>query len=230
MALREEKQIKVNQTGKEIKLPLFADNMILYIENSKDAIRKLLELISECGNVARYKINPQKSLTFLYIKNKRLEIEIKATILFTIASRRIKYLRINLPMEAKDLYTEKYKMLINGRSHKQMETYTMFLDWKYQYCQNDYTTQGNLYIQCKHYHTTMTFFIELEQKKIKFLWKHKRLLNSQSNPDEEKEGWKSQASDLRLYYKATVIKRVWFWHTHTHTHTHTHRNIGQCTG
>ena len=64
-AIREEKEIKGIQIGKEeVKLPLFADDMILYIENAKDATRKLLELINEFGKVAGYKINAQKSLAF----------------------------------------------------------------------------------------------------------------------------------------------------------------------
>ena len=69
-AIREEKEIKGIQAGKEeVKLSLFADDMILYIENPKDSIRKLLELISEFSRVAGYKINRQKSLAFLYINN-----------------------------------------------------------------------------------------------------------------------------------------------------------------
>ena len=59
------------QIGKEVKLSLFADDMILYIENPKDTIRKLLELISEFSKVAGYKINTQKSLAFLYTNNKK---------------------------------------------------------------------------------------------------------------------------------------------------------------
>ena len=66
IAIREEKEIKGIQIRKEAKLSLFADNMILYIENPKDSIRKLLELISELGKVAVYKINTQKTLAFLY--------------------------------------------------------------------------------------------------------------------------------------------------------------------
>ena len=86
--------------------------MILYIENPKDAIRKLLELINEFAKVAGYKINTQKSLAFLYTNNERSEREFKETIPFTIASKRIKYLGINLPKEAKHLYSEKYKILM----------------------------------------------------------------------------------------------------------------------
>ena len=73
-AIREEKEIKGIQIRKEeVKLSLFADDMILYIENPKDTIRKLLELISEFSNVAGYKINTQKSLAFLYTNNEKSE-------------------------------------------------------------------------------------------------------------------------------------------------------------
>ena len=78
------------QVGKEVKFPLFADDMTLYIENSKDSIRKLLELICEFSKVGGYKINTQKSLAFSAIT----------------ATKRIKYLGLNLPTETKELYTE----------------------------------------------------------------------------------------------------------------------------
>ena len=82
--------------------------MILYIENSKDSIRKLLELISEFSKVAGYKINTQKSLVFLYSNNEKSERAIKESIPFTIATKIIKYVGINLPKETKELYTENY--------------------------------------------------------------------------------------------------------------------------
>ena len=111
-AIREEKQIKGIQIGKEeVKFSLFADDMTLYIENSKDTIRKLLELISEFSKVAGYKINTQKSLAFLYTNNEKSRREIKESIPFTTGTKRIKYLGINLPKETKELYTENYKML-----------------------------------------------------------------------------------------------------------------------
>ena len=111
--IREEKEIKGIQIEKEeLKLSLFADDMILYIENPKDSIRKLLELISEFSKVARYKINTQKSLAFLYTNNENSKEEIKESIPFTIATKRIKYLGINLPKETKELYTENYKTIM----------------------------------------------------------------------------------------------------------------------
>ena len=112
-AIREEQEIKLIQVGKEkTKLSLFADDMILYIENPKDSIRKLLELISEFSKVAGYKINTQKSPAFLYTNNEKSEREIKESIPFTIATKRIKHLRINLPKQTKELYTENYKTLM----------------------------------------------------------------------------------------------------------------------
>ena len=103
MAIREEKEAKGIQIGKEeVKLSLFADDMILYID-AKDATRKL-ELISEFGKFAGYKINTQKSLASLYTNNERSEREIKETIPFIFATKRIKYLGINLPKEVKHLY------------------------------------------------------------------------------------------------------------------------------
>ena len=86
--------------------------MILYIENPKDITKKLLELIDEYSKVAGYKINTQKSLAFLYNNNEKTEREIKETIPFTIAMKRIKYLGINLPKETTDLYIENYKTLL----------------------------------------------------------------------------------------------------------------------
>ena len=85
-AIREEKEVKGLQIRKEVKLSLFADDMILYIENPKDSIRKLLELISEFSKVAGYKVNRQKSLTFLYSNNEKSEREIKESIPFTTAN------------------------------------------------------------------------------------------------------------------------------------------------
>ena len=96
----------------EVNHSLFADDMILYIETPKDSIRKLLELISEFSKVAGYKINTQKSLAFLYTNHEKSEMEIKESIPFTTATKRIKYLGIKLPKETKELYTENYKTLM----------------------------------------------------------------------------------------------------------------------
>ena len=86
-AIREEKEIKGIQVGKEeVKLSLFADDMTLYIQNPKDATRKILELINEFGKVAGYKVNTKKSLAFLYTNDEKSERKIKETLPFTTAT------------------------------------------------------------------------------------------------------------------------------------------------
>ena len=95
----------------DIKLDINNIDMILYIENPKDATRKQ-ELINEQNKVEGYKINIQKSIAFLYTNNKQSEREIKETIPFTITSKPIKYLGINLPKKVKDLYSENRQTLM----------------------------------------------------------------------------------------------------------------------
>ena len=87
-AIRQEKEVKGIQIGKEVvKLSLLSDDMILHIENPKDSTKKLLKLINELSKMSGYKINIQKSVAFLYAKNKLTEREINKTIPFTIASK-----------------------------------------------------------------------------------------------------------------------------------------------
>ena len=112
-AIRLEKEIKGIQIGKEeMKLLLFADDMIVNIENPRESIRKLLEIINNYSKVAAYKINLQKAVAFLYPNNELTERELKNTIPFTIATKRKKCLGINLTKEVKDLYNENYKTLL----------------------------------------------------------------------------------------------------------------------
>ena len=93
---------------KKVKISLFANNMILYIKNPKETIRKLLELINKFSKVKVYNLNTQNSLVFLYTNNEKSEREIKESIPFTFTTKRIKYLGINLPKETKELYPENY--------------------------------------------------------------------------------------------------------------------------
>ena len=109
-AITQEKEIKGIQIGKkEVKLFPVADDIILHRENPKDSNKKLLELINEFSEVGGNKIDIQKSMAFLYTNNKLSEREIKKTVPFvTIASKRIKYLGINVTKKAKELCTENY--------------------------------------------------------------------------------------------------------------------------
>jgi len=112
-AIRQTNEIKDIHIGREeIKLSLCADDMILYIENLKDSTPKLLELINQFSKVAGYKINIQKSGPFLYTSNEILQKEYKNMIPFKIAPHKIKYIKIHLTKEVKDIYAENNKTLI----------------------------------------------------------------------------------------------------------------------
>ena len=132
--------IKGIQVAKgEVKLSLFAGDMIiLYTENSKDDTKKLLELISGFGKVSRYKSNIQKFVALLYSNNELSEREFEG-IPFTIASKRVNYLGIDLPKEVKDLYSESYKYT-DERNYDTMERDPMIMDWGNSYGHNSHTT------------------------------------------------------------------------------------------
>ena len=94
-----------------MKLSLFADDIIVYMENPIDSTKKLLDLINELGKTAGYKVNTHKSKAFLYTNNETAETEIRKKIPFDIATKKIKYIGINLTKEIKDLYSGNYTTL-----------------------------------------------------------------------------------------------------------------------
>ena len=128
---------------------------------------------------------------------------------FTVATKRIKYLGINLPKETKELYTKDTDER-NQRWNKQMERYSMFLGRKNQYCENDYITKCNLQIQCDPYQIINGIFQKTRTKHFTIHMETKKTPNTQTVLRKKNGAGGVNLPDFRLYYKATVIKTVWY--------------------
>ena len=126
-------------------MSLFADDMIVYLEDPIVSAQNLLKLISNFSKVSGYKINVQKSQALLYTNDIQTESQIIRELPFTIATKRIKYLGIQLTRNAKDLFKENYTPLLKEkRGHKQMKKHSMLMDRKNQYGEHVLTAQSHL--------------------------------------------------------------------------------------
>jgi hypothetical protein len=189
--------------------------MIVYISDPKNATRELINLINSFSEVDGYEINSNKSMAFLYTKDKQAEREIREPTPFSIVTNNIKYLGVTLTKEVKDLYDKNFKSL----KREIKEDLRRWKDLPFSCIGRINIVKMAVLPKAIYRFNSISikipteFFNDLEREICKFIWNNKKLRIAKTLLKDKRTSCGITMPDLKLYYREIVIKTAWYWYT-----------------